>query len=70
MLSSSVLLQKCAICTNFYLPANAEESRLASCGVSFIVDFKDGNTSRMPSRLADRLNGVNKSNKDDNEVFY
>jgi hypothetical protein len=38
--------------------ANAEDSKLANGGVSFTVDFTDGDPTRMPSRLADRLNGA------------
>jgi hypothetical protein len=33
------------------------------------VDFKDGDLTRMPSRLADRLNGTDKSTEDNNEVI-
>ncbi|XP_060569954.1 uncharacterized protein LOC132728321 [Ruditapes philippinarum] len=49
--------------------ANVEDSKLASAGVSFVVDFKDGDTTRMPSRLADRLNGTDKQTEDNNEVI-
>ncbi|XP_060599240.1 uncharacterized protein LOC132752867 [Ruditapes philippinarum] len=50
--------------------ANVEDSKFASSGVSFVVDFKDGDLTRMPSRLADRLNGTDKSTEDNNEVIY
>ncbi|XP_060594738.1 uncharacterized protein LOC132749074 [Ruditapes philippinarum] len=51
--------------------ANAEDSKLANGGVSFTVDFTDGDPTRMPSRLADRLNGaMTPAAADHNEVIY
>jgi hypothetical protein len=41
-----------------YIVANAEDSKLATAGVSFTVNFQEGDPTRMPSRLADRLNGT------------
>ncbi|XP_053395939.1 uncharacterized protein LOC123523436 [Mercenaria mercenaria] len=50
--------------------ANAEDSKIATAGVSFTVDFWDGDPTRMPSRLADRLDGAITPPEDDNEVKY
>ena len=49
--------------------AEAEDAKISSGGVSFIVDYRDGNLARMPSRLADRLDGAVTPTEDDNEVF-
>ncbi|XP_053380346.1 uncharacterized protein LOC128548851 [Mercenaria mercenaria] len=50
--------------------ANAEDSKIATAGVSFTVDFRDGDPTRMPSRLADRLDGSITPPEDGNEVKY
>ncbi|XP_045215504.2 uncharacterized protein LOC123565780 [Mercenaria mercenaria] len=50
--------------------ANTEDSKIATAGVSFTVDFRDGDPTRMPSRLADRLDGAVTPPDDDNEVKY
>ncbi|XP_053381431.1 uncharacterized protein LOC123556817 [Mercenaria mercenaria] len=50
--------------------ANARDSKVATAGVSFTVDFRDGDPTRMPSRLADRLDGAITPPEDGNEVKY
>ena len=50
------------------ISVNAEDSKLTRTGVSFTIDFKDGKPTRMPSRLADRLNGAVTPAEDNNKV--
>ncbi|XP_060561083.1 uncharacterized protein LOC132720872 isoform X2 [Ruditapes philippinarum] len=50
--------------------ANAEDSKLGTAGVSFTVDFQEGDPTRMPSRLADRLNGTVSPTTGSNEITY
>ncbi|XP_045203764.1 uncharacterized protein LOC123556825 [Mercenaria mercenaria] len=50
--------------------ANARDSKVATAGVAFTVDFRDGDPTRMPSRLADRLDGAITPPEDGNEVKY
>ncbi|XP_045157013.2 uncharacterized protein LOC123523395 isoform X1 [Mercenaria mercenaria] len=50
--------------------AEIEESKMTKGGVSFTLDFKTGDPTRMPSRLADQLDGALTPTEDEKEVHY
>ncbi|XP_045190952.1 uncharacterized protein LOC123547763 [Mercenaria mercenaria] len=50
--------------------ADVEQTKITKGGVSFTLDFKSGDPTRMPSRLADQLDGALTPVEDEKEVHY